>query len=181
MKLRRHPADHGWPGAVHHECGTPASLWILPRRHLTSSGLRRRSAPGHSLHSLAASPNNPDRTVFAEYHDGGSSTGAFMVRWHNWKYIHYSGLPPQLFDLETDPDELVDLGTNKAQRAIEARREGARRLAEICDADAVNARCFADQAKRIEDLGGIDACRNAYLFNHTPTPAEQDAMETMDG
>ena len=165
-----------------HECGTPASLVDIAATAFDIFGLAPdEGAPGHSLHSLAASPNNPDRTVFAEYHDGGSSTGAFMVRWHNWKYIHYSGLPPQLFDLETDPDELVDLGTNKAQRAIEARREGARRLAEICDADAVNARCFADQAKRIEALGGIDACRNAYLFNHTPTPAEQDAMETMDG
>ena len=50
------------------------------------------------------------------------------------------------------------------------------RLAAICDADAVNRQCFADQAARIEALGGIDVCRNAHLFNHTPTPAEQAAM-----
>ena len=165
-----------------HECGTPASFVDIAATALDVFGLAPDDdAPGHSLHSLAASPDNPDRTVFAEYHDGGSSTGAFMVRWRNWKYIHYSGLPPQLFDLETDPDELVDLGSDDTQRAIEAREQGAGRLAEICDADAINARCFADQAKRIETLGGIDACRSAYLFNHTPTPAEQDAMETADG
>ena len=53
---------------------------------------------------------------------------------------------------------------------------GASRLAAICDADAVNRQCFADQAARIEALGGIDVCRNAHVFNHTPTPAEQAAM-----
>ena len=60
--------------------------------------------------------------------------------------------------------------------AAAARAEGAARLAAICDADAVNRQCFADQAARIEALGGIDVCRNAHLFNHTPTPAEQAAM-----
>ena len=50
------------------------------------------------------------------------------------------------------------------------------RLAAICDADAVNRQCFANQAARIEALGGIDFCRNAHLFNHTLTLAEQAAM-----
>ncbi len=31
-----------------------------------------------------------------------------------WKYVHCEKLPPMLFDLETDPDELVDLGTDPA-------------------------------------------------------------------
>ena len=132
------------------------------------------------LDQLAATPDDPDRTVFAEYHDGGSSMGAFMVRWRNWKYIHYTGLVPQLFDLEADPHELVDLGADTSERAIAAREECVRRLAGNCKAEAVNARCFADQAKRIEALGGRDACRNAYLFNHTPTPDEQGAMERPD-
>ncbi|MGU9958042.1 MAG: sulfatase-like hydrolase/transferase [Arenicellales bacterium WSBS_2016_MAG_OTU3] len=34
-----------------------------------------------------------------------------MLRTRRWKYIHYLDLPPQLFDLETDPHELHDLGT----------------------------------------------------------------------
>jgi choline-sulfatase len=57
------------------------------------------------------------------------------------------------------------------------RDEGLRRLREFCDPDAVNARCFADQARRIEALGGVDACREAYVFNHTPTPEEQTARK----
>ena len=29
---------------------------------------------------------------------------------------------------------------------------------------------------KIEALGGEQACREAYVFNHTPTPAEQERM-----
>ena len=131
---------------------------------------------GRSLHALANEPDNEDRTVFAEYHDGGSSTGAFMVRWRNWKYVHYTGLPPQLFDLAADPEEMSDRALDQAPDAVAARSEGARRLMEICDADAVDRQCRADQAARIASLGGRKACQEAFVFNHTPTPSEQAAM-----
>ena len=35
---------------------------------------------------------------------------AWMVRTGRWKYVHWQGLPPQLFDLQDDPAELRDLG-----------------------------------------------------------------------
>ena len=41
-----------------------------------------------------------------------------MVRTQRWKYVHYEGLRPQLFDLERDPDELDDLGTDAAHAAV---------------------------------------------------------------
>ena len=135
--------------------------------------------PGRSLRMFAAAPNDGDRTVFSEYHDGGLNNGAFIVRWRNWKYVHYAGgLPPQLLDLASDPEELADRGLDPAANAVEARSEGARRLMEICDADAVDKRCRADQEDRIATLGGRKACQEAYLFNHTPTPTEQAAMES---
>jgi arylsulfatase A-like enzyme len=34
----------------------------------------------------------------------------FMLRSERWKYLHYEGLPPQLFDMREDPMELRDLG-----------------------------------------------------------------------
>lgn len=34
----------------------------------------------------------------------------WMVRTARWKYVHWRGMRPQLFDLQHDPDELVDLG-----------------------------------------------------------------------
>jgi choline-sulfatase len=134
--------------------------------------------PGASLRDIASSPDDADRTILSEYHDGGSSTGTFMVRWDRWKYVHYVGKPPQLFDLQSDPQELTDLAAAQPHRnSVQvALAEGKRRLEEICDPDAVNDLCFADQKARIDALGGEKACLEAYVFNHTPTPQEQDAM-----
>ena len=48
----------------------------------------------------------------------------FMIRRGRFKYIHYPGFAPELFDLEADPDELHDLGTSTGHAAI---RPSARR------------------------------------------------------
>lgn len=134
--------------------------------------------PGRSLRALANAPDDLTRTGFSEYHDGGSKTGTFMVRWRRWKYVHYVGLPPQLFDLEADPFEQADRASeSEADPEVgSALTEGQRRLREICNPDEVNQRAFKDQRRKIEELGGEEACRNAYVFNHTPTPREQDKM-----
>ena len=134
--------------------------------------------PGMSLREIAQSEDDPDRTVFSEYHDGGSTTGTYMVRWQHWKYVYYVGYPPQLFNMAIDPNELHDLAADAVKDpAIQsAVNEGERRLRAICDPEAVNDRCLADQKQRIEQLGGRSACRSAYSFNHTPTPAEQDKL-----
>ena len=136
--------------------------------------------PGISLREIANSPDDPERTILSEYHDGGSTTGTFMVRWRNWKFVYFVGQEPQLFDLATDPNELRNLAAERANdpEIIAAKQEGERRLRAICDPEDVNTRCFADQKRRIEDLGGEDACLNACVFNHTPTPTEKtDAKE----
>ena len=41
---------------------------------------------------------------------GPHDARAFMIRTEKWKYIYYKEFPSQLFDLENDPDEFVDLG-----------------------------------------------------------------------
>ena len=133
-----------------------------------------RALPGRSLREVANAPDDLDRTILSEYHDGGSTTATFMVRWDRWKYVHYVGHPPQLFDLKADPHELQDLASTDPSHA--ALSEGERRLRQFCDPDQVNEQCFSDQKQRITDLGGEEPCLNAYCFNHTPTPAEQDKL-----
>lgn len=165
-----------------HQVTTGTSLLDLARTAFDVTGVASdpglRAYQGASLREIAQGPDDPDRTIFSEYHDGGSTTGTFMVRWDRWKYVHYVGHPPQLFDLFTDPHELSDL----VQISVDdptvraALAEGEARLRQICDPDAINALCFADQARRIEALGGEEACKEAFAFNHTPTPSEQDAM-----
>jgi arylsulfatase A-like enzyme len=51
---------------------------------------------------------------------GPTASRAYMVRTATWKYIHYEGFRPQLFDLQNDPQEFLDLGTDPSKAAIRA-------------------------------------------------------------
>ncbi len=135
--------------------------------------------PGVSLLEIANNVDDPDRTIFSEYHDGGSTTGTFMVRWDHWKFVYYVGHESQLFNLTNDPHELTNLAVAGVNDLViqTAWKEGEERLRAICDPEKVNAWCFADQKRRIAELGGVEACATGYSFNHTPTPTEQEDME----
>jgi choline-sulfatase len=126
--------------------------------------------PGRSLLAIANEPDDMDRTVFSEYHAVGSITGFFMVRWGRWKFVHYEGYRPQLFDLEADPFELRDLALESGYDEVLA--EGERRLRAICDPAEVNARAFADQARRIAELGGAEKVLSMRSYPYTPAPGE---------
>ena len=47
-------------------------------------------------------------------------TRAYMVRDEKWKYIHYNGMVPQLFNLDDDPRELIDLGIDAGYAKVRA-------------------------------------------------------------
>ena len=160
-------AGPGFP--VGRRVRTPVSLIDLAPRLAGGSGW-----VGRDLRRIASAPDETGRTAFSEYHDGGSRTGAFMVRWDDWKYVHYEGARPQIFNLARDPHEMADLSGRADVAEVEA--EGARRLAAICDPTVVNARAFADQAARIEALGGAAAVRGKAVFNHTPAPGAGSAL-----
>lgn len=51
---------------------------------------------------------------------GPSEARAWMLRTGRWKYVEYLNFRPQLFDMEEDPDELVDLGEDGHYSAIAA-------------------------------------------------------------
>lgn len=59
---------------------------------------------------------------------GPDEARAFMVRTERWKYVEYRRFRPQLFDLDADPNELVDLGADPGCAA--ARGEMRDRLTE---------------------------------------------------
>ena len=125
--------------------------------------------PGRSLRALCSGAD-PERTVFSEYHAVASITGIFMLRFGRWKYVHYEGYRPQLFDLAIDPGETRDLAQVPGHETILA--EGLQRLRAICDPAEVSARAFADQTRRIEELGGEARLRALGSYPYTPAPGE---------
>lgn len=93
--------------------------------------------PGHSLIGVAQS-SDCNRTIFSEYYGMGSTTAAFMIRRGPYKYVRYVGYPPQLFDLDEDPEELRDLGTEADFSGEIANLEA--ELRAICDPEEVSRR-----------------------------------------
>ena len=71
--------------------------------------------------SFAISENNYEMFPgVADFADNVEDARQFMVATHRWKYIHAPGHRPMLFDLETDPNELIDLGSDPAFADIRA-------------------------------------------------------------
>ncbi|MCC6174825.1 MAG: sulfatase-like hydrolase/transferase [Chloroflexi bacterium] len=124
--------------------------------------------PGESLFALARQPDH-DRTIFAEYHASMSPSGIFMIRDGGFKYIHYVGLEPQLFDLVNDPAETRDLAADPAYADTLARCDA--KLREICDPEEVDRRAKADQLARLNAAGGVDAVISGGVrMTYTPAP-----------
>jgi arylsulfatase A-like enzyme len=48
---------------------------------------------------------------------GVSDARGYMLRMERWKYVHFRHFPPQLFDLENDPNEFNDLGRDPNHEA----------------------------------------------------------------
>ena len=128
-----------------------------------------QTLPGTSLLRLLDG-RSMDRTVFSEYHAVGSLTGIFMVRFGRYKYVHYEGYRPQLFDLAADPMETRDLALASGHDA--ALGEGERRLRAICDPAKVSRQAFEDQERRIRELGGTEAVLKRGSYPYTPAPGE---------
>ncbi len=127
--------------------------------------------PGISLWPAIADAE-AERVGFAEFHAAGSKSGMFMLRDGDWKLIYYVGMPPQLFDLRNDPEEMNDLGAGHPKaRLLEAR------LREICDPEAVDARAKADQRKWIEHWGGMAEIIAEGSLVYTPPPGGTAEIE----
>ncbi len=92
---------------------------------------------GTPLQSIGA--DDPHHVLFCEYHGHGVPASCFMVRKQNWKFIYYIGAPAQLFNLESDPNELHNLAQTNHAKAAELEQE----LRRICSPQAENQRAEA--------------------------------------
>ena len=123
--------------------------------------------PGHSLLEIARG-DVPRRTILSEYHAAGAICGSYMIRHGKYKYIHYVGLPPMLFDLDADPDERNDLGRDARYAETIAECEAA--LRKVVDPEAMDKLAKADQAAKIAEVGGKEAIMKRGTFRYSPPP-----------
>ena len=130
--------------------------------------------PGVSLAKVAHG-YTPERCVLSEYHGMGSTTGAFMIRNGRYKYVHYVAYPPQLFDLESDPEELNDLAADP--RFASVVDECRKKLLTICDPAEVDRRAKARQRELLTANGGREAVIARGDLGFSPPPGVQPVFE----
>ncbi|MCB1389958.1 MAG: sulfatase-like hydrolase/transferase [Rhodobacteraceae bacterium] len=156
------------PGVGQGLCRTPVSLVDLSQTLAEAFGGHLDGAPGRNLLDIATDADDPERPVFSEYHAAGAVSGAFMLRKGRWKYHHYVGFAPELLDLETDPEELHDLGTDPAFAGVRAMMHA--ELCKIVDPEAADAQAFADQDAMIAGYGGRAIAATMGAPAATPPP-----------
>lgn len=165
------------PGFEPGRCATPVSLLDLSVTLVESAGLDPArvlpEACGKSLHAIAARPYDPERTVFSEYHAVGSNTAGYMLRRDRWTYHYYVRHAPELFDLESDPEQTDNLAAAPDYGVVLAEMHSALRA--ICDPEAVDREAKRDQAALIERLGGADAAFDLGRAVAAGTPAPKPA------
>ncbi|ETW94947.1 MAG: hypothetical protein ETSY2_48885 [Candidatus Entotheonella gemina] len=161
-------------------CGTPVTLVDAYPSILDAVGLPAADAsetrPGRSWFDLAPAADDPERLAFSEYHAAGSPSGSFMVRKGRYKYIHYVGYAPELFDLTADPKELTDLAQDAAYADVVQACE--RALRAIVTPEDADRQAKAAQKALVESRGGPEeVVRNLITTkNYTPVPDEVETQ-----
>jgi choline-sulfatase len=153
-------------------CRTPVDLLDLFPTILDSVGIdpafHIEDRPGKSIFSLAQAGDDIERPAFSEYHAVGSNAGGYMLRKGKWKFHYYVGYPPELFDLEADPEETTNLAADPQYASRISEMEAA--LRKICDPEAVDALAKSDQQALIEKHGGREKARLVGAPGATPPP-----------
>lgn len=153
-------------------CDTPVSLIDLQPTILHAAGLPAHSPtttlPGNALQNLAQAPTDAERPILSEYHAVGSNSAGFMLRQGRWKYHHYVGHEPELFDLYADPQELHDLANDTQHQATRHAMEA--RLRDILDPEATDALAKQDQRELIRRVGGLEVAKTMGAKAATPAP-----------
>ena len=95
-----------------------------------------------------------------------------MLRKGKYKYVYFAeGYDPQLFNLEEDPYEEIDLARNDDFKNILESFYSS--LLEICNPEEVNKRAKREQNEKILKHGGIEAIKGRGDFGYSPAPGQK--------
>jgi choline-sulfatase len=103
---------------------------------------------GVSLYDYFVSDKSGKDEVFGEYMGEGTVTPVYMIRRGKWKYTTSLVDPPQLFDLVSDPKELVNLARSKKTEHTQVLTDFEREAREKWDFQAIHKDVLMSQRKR---------------------------------
>ena len=154
------------PGVPQGVCDTPVDLLDVSATIADHFGAEV-TGTGTPLPDLLHNPD-PERAILSQYHAAGAVSGAFMLRKGRYKLIHYVGFEDEVFELQSDPEEMVNLAGNPQYFAIRTALRA--EMETMCDTAAANAQAFADQTALIERHGGREAALQLGAPGAPPPP-----------
>ena len=125
--------------------------------------------PTRALQGVANEADDATVPAFSEYHAVGSPSAGFMLKLGRWKYHHYVGYPPELFDLIEDPLEGNDLASQPAARPMVRKMESL--LRDRLDPEQVDRRAKDDQNALVQRHGGVERALGLGPRGATPVPS----------
>lgn len=123
---------------------------------------------GSLLPFLEGRAADPAREAVSDYSSEGVVAPSRMLRQGDWKYIVTRGLPPLLYDLRDDPDELRNRAGDPSVAEVQARLHA--RIVARWDADALDAEIRASQRRRLflRDLARRDGSFPDWSYEARP-------------
>jgi choline-sulfatase len=137
-----------------------------------------RELRGHSLAPLAnGRTGSHPGYAYAESHSEGNSTGSFLIRRGDWKYLYFSWDEPLLFNLKDDPGEKDNLAGKPEHAAVQKELHGI--LTSLVDPDEVTRRAFAEQERRLALLVQKTTPQDFYkMLERRLGPGQAGALTT---
>lgn len=137
----------GWQGGTARP--EPVNLIDLVPTLLDMAGVDKAEwlpLDGRSLMGLLDGSDSQDWVAFSEYHSQGAHAPCFMIRQDKYKYIYIHGYESQLFDLEADPGEWLNLVGEPGSKEIETQLRA--RILEQFDPDVIDQAVMDSVRKR---------------------------------
>ena len=126
---------------------------------------------GRSLMPLARKESDPIDEAIGEYCAEMADSPVFMIRRGKLKYIHCNIDPPQLYDLDADPAERVNVASDPAYEV--AATAFAREVAETWNSAALHEKVVATQRSRRVLHGAMEQGTRAHWDYDPPSDASQ--------
>ncbi len=141
------------PGfAAGERCRSAVSLLDVQATMFRATGATRPDDWwGEPLQDVAL--DDSSRVVLSEYHGHGTRSGTFLVRKGRWKLLYHGAAAHQLFDLESDPEELDNRYDREPEVAADLESELRRR----CDPETEFARAHAFERRQLDLLANVPA------------------------